>query len=421
MLTALLVGGIACAPSGPVPPPAEPVAVQVSSTGERSVTIPRTLMLRGEALAAAKLRLQQGDPLLQPPFDRLLDEARKALDRPLVSVADKSTLLPPSGSRNDYYSLSPYWWPDPSKPDGLPYIRRDGETNPESKRDLDQPRVARLGETLQTLGLAYYLSGDERYAARAAQQLRHWFLDSATAMTPHLHYAQLVRGIDRERGSGIIDTRWFIEAVDAARLIEGSGNWTAADDAALRRWFAQYRDWLVNSPNGIDESDAPNNHGSWYAAQVVSYSLYTGDTAQALRWLGTLPARIDSQITATGDQPVENRRTRSFHYHAFNIEALSRLAEMGRHVGVDVWHLTAVDGAGIRRAVDFFGPFLVQPDRWPHQQINALELDEMTIHLRRAYTVYRDPAYLRLLAQLPANVTRTDVSALLYPDSVPAQ
>ena len=414
----LPAAGVACAaPSGGGNNPAPGVVQGI----ERSTTIPRTLVVRGEALAEAKLRLQQGDALLQPPYERLLDDARKALAQPLVAVTDKSTLLPPSGNRHDYYSLSPYWWPDPSKPDGLPYIRRDGVTNPESKADLDQPRVARLGQTLQTLGLAYYLSGDERYAARAAQQLRHWFLDSATAMTPHLRFAQLVRGNPRERGSGIIDTRWFIEAVDAARLIEGSEHWSAADDAALRRWFTAYRDWLVQSPNGIDESDAPNNHGSWYAAQVVAYSLFAGDSVVARRWLATIPARIDSQVPPTGEQPIENLRTRALHYHAFNIEALSRLAEMGRHVGVDLWGFAAADGGSLRRAMAYAAPFYLAPETWPGQQITPVELEEVTIHLRRAVTVYRDPAAAALLARLPDDLRRRDRSALLYPDSVQAQ
>ena len=42
------------------------------------------------------------------------------------SVMDKQH-VPPSGDKHDYMSLGPYWWPDPDKPDGLPYIRRDGE------------------------------------------------------------------------------------------------------------------------------------------------------------------------------------------------------------------------------------------------------------------------------------------------------
>jgi hypothetical protein len=288
-------------------------------------------------------------------------------------------------------------------------------TNPESKRDLDQPRVARLGSTLQTLALAYYFTGDERYGARAAAQLRAWFLDPTTRMNPHLRFAQLVRGIDRERGSGIIDTRWFIESVDAARLLEGSAHWTDADDAALREWFGRYLTWLVTSPNGIDESDAPNNHGSWYAAQVVTYALYTGDTATARHWLGTIPARIDAQITATGAQPRENERTRSLHYHAFNIEALSRLAELGRHLGIDLWSHVGAGGGSLRRAIDLVGPALLDQKQWPGRQLDPVSLEETSIHLRRALTVWGDPSYAALIARLPAPLARTDRSMLQYP------
>ena len=42
-------------------------------------------------------------------------------------------LFPPSGNKNNYASYSRYWWPDPAKADGLPYIRRDGETYPGSQ------------------------------------------------------------------------------------------------------------------------------------------------------------------------------------------------------------------------------------------------------------------------------------------------
>ena len=65
-------------------------------------------------------------------------------------------------------SLGPYWWPDPNKPDGLPYIRRDGERNPEISSDYDAPRFGALTGAVTTLALAYYFSDDEKYAARAA-------------------------------------------------------------------------------------------------------------------------------------------------------------------------------------------------------------------------------------------------------------
>src|ERR1051326_8016502 len=132
---------------------------------------PRVYTLRPEALRRARTLVREHSPAVEQAVQQLERTADKAIAAPLVAVTDKHTLLPPGGNKHDYYSLSPYWWPDPSRPNGLPYIRRDGETNPESKRDLDQPRVAALGENVQALALAYYLTGEEKYAARAAQQV----------------------------------------------------------------------------------------------------------------------------------------------------------------------------------------------------------------------------------------------------------
>ncbi len=389
----------------------------VAAAPARGQSAPPVITLRGEALAASKARIRKNDASLRPAVDKLKRDANAALAAPLVAVTDKHTSLAPTGDKHDYFSLSPYWWPDPAKPNGLPYIRRDGVTNPESKRDLDQPRVAALGDRVQTLGLAYYFTGDERYAARAATQVRRWFLDSATKMNPHLRFAQLVRGNDQERGSGIIDTRWFIETVDGVRLIRGSKAWTTADDVGMQQWFRAYLDWLLTSPNGKHEHDAKNNHGSWFAAQTAAYAIFVGDTATARRIIEDVKPRIGAQITPAGDQPAELERTRSLHYSAFNIEALSRLAEMGRGLGIDLWHYQAPEGGSLRKAIDHVAQFTIDPSKWPGQQIDKEPLDLLIIHLRRANTVYGGATYAAILGKLPAEVVRTDRSALSYPDT----
>jgi hypothetical protein len=395
---------------------AVPSAEPPSTAMVPSRALPRVFTLRADELAKARALVRAGDPSIMPAFQRLKREADDALRAPLVAVTHKSTLQPPSGNKHDYFSLSPYWWPDTSKPSGLPYIRRDGQTNPESKRDLDQPRVAALGWNLQTLTLAYYFGGDEAYARRAAEQLRTWFLDTATRMTPHLRFAQLVRGIDRERGSGIIDTRWFIETVDAVGLIEGSASWTADDTRKMREWFRSYLDWLRTSPNGAHEREARNNHGSWFAAQTAAYALFVDDTALARQIVAGAKARIGWQIMPDGQQPIELERTRSMHYSAFNIEALSRVAEMGRLVNVDLWNYQAPEGGSLRKAIDHVARYLKNPREWPGQQIDPVTPDAGIIHLRRAYDVYGDPKYLDLLRELPQDIVRQDRSALLYPD-----
>src|SRR4051812_36496088 len=324
-------------------------------------------------------------------------------------------MLPPSGDKHDYYSLSPYWWPDSTKPDGLPYVRHDGVTNPESKRDLDQPRVATLGEHVRDLSLAYYLTGDEKYAKRAGEQLRAWFLDSATKMNPHLRFSQIVRGNPAERGSGIIDTRWFVEVVDGVGLLRGSKAWTDADQRGMQQWMSAYEQWLLTSPNGKHEHEAKNNHGSWYAAQTASIALFVGDTATARRLATEAKARIGWQITPKGEQPLELERTKSMHYSGFNIEALSRLAEIGQKLGVDLWHYQAPEGGSLQKAIDNLAKYIADPKSWPGTEISPVTADDMLIHLRRAKTVYGESTYAAALAALPRKVVEADLSMLQYP------
>lgn len=405
VLAAVLAGGTsACA--------------QVSSTSGAELTGSQLVLpgLRYSALAEARRRVEARDSSAYPAYLALIEQANRALAAPLISVTHKKTLLPPSGDSHDYYSLSPYWWPDPSKPDGLPYIRRDGETNPESKRDLDQPRVAALGSNVQTLALAWYFTRDEKYAARAAEQIRYWFLDAETKMNPHLRFAQLVRGNPRERGSGIIDTRWFIEVVQAAELLRESRSWKEEDRQALQSWFRSYLNWLLTSPNGAHERAARNNHGSWYAAQTASYALFAGDTALARSIVDSAKSRIGRQITPDGQQPIELERTRSMHYAGFNIEALSRLAEVGRAVGVDLWTYRTPEGRSLRAAIDHVARYLGTGEKWPGQQIDDIDLSLYVIHLRRAASTYDPAPYVAALARLPRQLVTTDRSALLYPD-----
>jgi len=374
-------------------------------------------MLRGDALVALRDRVRRGDAALQPAVDRLRRDAEKTLKAPLIAVTDKRTQVPPSNDTHDYYSLSPYWWPDPAKSDGLPYIRRDGETNPESKRDLDQPRLAAMSDNVQTLALAWWYTGNVAFAERAALQLRTWFLDPATRMTPHLRYAQLVRGNEKERGSGIIDSRGFLDVVDAAILLAQSQAWTPSDDRALRDWFGQYLAWLRTSPNGKTESAAKNNHGSWFAAQTAAYALVANDSVVAREIIAGVRDRIGRQILPDGKQPEELLRTRSYHYSLFNVEALSRLAEMGRHVGIDLWHYRAPTGGSLIAAIDRLAPFVDRQDEWPDTQLDPVRPELLLASFRKSRMALADARFDATIGRFPTGIARTDRSQLLYPAS----
>lgn len=119
--------------------------------------------------------------------------AEKHLESGPFSVVNKKQ-LPPSGDIHDYTSMGPYWWPDPDKEDGLPYIRRDGEINPEYYDYKDKEDLGKLMVSLSALAEGYYFIGNEAFASHAVWLIRTWFLNSDTKMNPNLEYAQRIPG-----------------------------------------------------------------------------------------------------------------------------------------------------------------------------------------------------------------------------------
>lgn len=372
---------------------------------------PRVFGIPPSALAASKARLATNDAALKPAFDALLAEADKASRRKLVSVMDKPK-APASGDKHDYSSTAPYFWPDPTKPDGLPYIRRDGQRNPESGNEhSDSPRLSRTASAASTLALAYYLGGREEYAAHAARTLRVWFLDPATRMNPNFNHAQAVPGVNTGRGTGMVESRSLTSVCDAAGLLAGSTNWTAADQEGLVRWMGEFLDWALTSKLGREERAAKNNHGTHYDAQVAHYALFCGRTNLAREILASARTnRLAAQIQPDGSQPLELARADSFAYSCFNLGAMFDLATLGEHVGVDLWQYRGPTGAGIRAALDFLLPYVEHPDQpWPHERGRKQSRTISPALLRQAHAVYRDPRCLELLRRLPGAEAGRDV------------
>ncbi len=313
---------------------------------------PRVFSMDPGALAYSKARVMAGDPAFMPALERLKSDADKALaDEPGV-ITDKNQ-TPPSGDKHDYFSLSRYSWPDPAKPDGLPYVTRDGQVNPEIYSIPDEARFGRMVDDVETLSLAYYFSGDQRYSNRSAALIRAWFIDNSTRMNPEMEYAGVVKGSRAISGSGILQGRGLVRVVDSAGLIAGSGAWKDEDQKGLQAWFVEYLGWLTDSAYGKDEAAAKNNHGTWYDAQAASIALFLGDDAAAREVLEGTKARISSQIMPDGSQPFELARTEPWDYSVFNLQAFFADAELGRSAGVDLWGYQSPDGRSIRKALDY--------------------------------------------------------------------
>jgi hypothetical protein len=384
------------------------VALTLAVAGAQTAP-PSLLLLDGRHVADVRARLLTGDARLKTALTTLEGEARKALAMTPVSVMDKK-LTPPSGDKHDYMSQAPYWWPDPARPDGRPYIRKDGVRNPEISGISDRDSLGRLGGAGSARGRADHQKGEPEYARHAARLIRVWFLDPATRMNPHLRFGQGIPGINEGRGIGIIETRGLPDILDAVRLLSGASAWTASDDRALQDWMRAYVTWLVESPHGQDEGKNGNNHETWYDVQVASLALYTGQTDLARRTLERSRGRIASHFEPDGRQRRELERTRSWDYSAFNLTAFFNLAHLGGRVGVDLWNHRTHDGRSLRQGLDFMVPVAAGERKWTFDQITDYRPGELHWLLRRAAVAWKEPKYRELADRIGGGNARMDLT-----------
>jgi hypothetical protein len=355
----------------------------------------RTFVWRPDWLATTKAKGAKDSAAWKQLFAR----ADAALTGPTYSVVDK-TRVPPSGDKHDYMSMAPYWWPDPQRPAGEPYIRRDGEVNPERNGDaFDATRMDRMGAAVEALSLAYYLSDDRRYALKAAELVRAWFLTPATRMNANMSFAQGIPGKTSGRAEGVLDTLRLTRVVEGVGMIAPSQALSAQELGALERWFSDYTTWMMNSPTGREERDADNNHGLWYDYQLAHFALFAHREDVARAVIEQVPVRrLQKQIEPDGKMPRELQRTRAYHYTIYALRAAAGLAELGRCVNFDLWRVPAA--ARLRTALDYVVPYVGREREFPHPDLKPGP-DEGSLELfSRAAWGYGDMEYRRAARML---------------------
>ncbi|MFI3293388.1 MAG: alginate lyase family protein [Rikenellaceae bacterium] len=303
------------------------------------------------------------------------DQIKRQADAILREESNPSVMnkvaAPISGDKHDYMSLSRYWWQNPNTEDGLPYVRHDGKTNPEIN-DYDRNSLSRLSSSVRVLSLAYYISGEQKYADKAISRLRTWFVDPSTRMNPNLNFAQVRKGHDNNRGnkSGVLDGYSFVEMLDAVSLLEIRGAIPQNICDSLHSWFGEFTDWMLTSEQGIAESRGRNNHAIGYDIQLTRYAIYGGRDSLARAVISSFPSRrLERQIMEDGRMPEELKRTIAFFYSRYNLEHMIDICDIARSLGIDDLYISA-NGA-IDRAIMWLIPFAKDPSSFPYQQINS--------------------------------------------------
>lgn len=372
----------------------------------------RVLLMDAGRLASIKEKLQQQDATTLTLVKALRKQADELLNKKPISVTDKA-FTPVSGDKHDYMSQAPYFWYDSTKPNGLPYMRKDGVRNPEINKITDHRFLSELDNACRILALTWYCTGEKKYAAKATAFLQHWFINEATKMNPNLNYAQAIPGINNGRGIGIIETIALTGIADAVVLLKGSNTLTEKDNNSIQQWYTQYLNWMLTSKNGNEEHAAKNNHGTWFYVQAIDFALFTGNNVKAKELIDESKKRMDSQINKEGKMQLELDRTNGLGYSTFNLQAWFRVATLAQQTGTNLWQYVNQQGAGIRTALDWLTPYALGQKTWTYQQIGEYKKNNIYTLLLQAAAAYSDPKYTALAKQLDSEVDETLID-LLY-------
>ncbi|CAK5279988.1 unnamed protein product [Mycena citricolor] len=306
-------------------------------------------------------------------------------------------------------SKSPSCTPSPTKslaPSATwttcPYVVRDGKVNPDVRTLHGPSAINDCAQSVWYNALCFALRKTPVCSQDAARFVDEFFLNPDKKMNPNMAFGQIVRGPgpSGKQGTftGVLDLRGLVKLANAVKILKltNSSDWTTERDQGLQDWMKAYSAWITTSAIGKKTRSAPNNHGSFYYAQLVAVTILQGDDALARQYLQEyFSGPFRNQIAASGEQPMEAARTRPFHYRCFNLEAMIALAKMGDQQGIDFWSAKSRYQANIQNAVDFV----------MKQDPKGEDVTELAPHVAAVMAAYGDSSgkYLAFLKKAVPN------------------
>ncbi len=294
----------------------------------------------------------------------VIETATGYLDSLPITVTD-AFCKRSSGGVHDFYSEGDYWWPNPENPDG-PYIRKDGETNPDNFV-AHRHAMIRFSRIVGMETSAWLLTGDKKFIQGTEKHLEAWFIDTVTRMNPSLLFVQAIKGQVTGRGIGIIDAIHLVEVARSIEILEKNKAISEEILAGTKAWFEELVDWLTTHPYAIDEMNAKNNHGTCWVMQVGMFARLVGNEKVLQlcrdRFKNVL---LPGQMDAEGAFPLELERTKPYGYSLFNLDAFATAAEILSTKTDNLFQFTTPEGQGIKKGAEFMYPFVKEKKAWPY-------------------------------------------------------
>jgi hypothetical protein len=291
---------------------------------------------------------------------QIMAEAAWAIQQQPVTVTASSSSRS-AGGKHDFFSEADYFWPDPKNPDG-PYINRDGLSNPDNFVEHRKAMI-RFSKIIGSLASAYKITGDVKYIKQAVIHLKAWFLDPETLMNPSLWFAQAVKGQFTGRNYGIIDTIHLMEVAQGIIVMEKAMD--AETTTGVKKWFADYTQWLMTSKPGIQERDVKNNHATCWAMQVASFAkLCKNEVVLDSIRIRYKTILLPRQMGTDGSFPLELERTKPYGYSIFNLDAMTMLCQILSTSQDNLWNFETPDGKSIKKGIIHLSPFVADKSKW---------------------------------------------------------
>jgi len=160
------------------------------------ISKPRTFLWESDLLVESKLRVNRGDNDLKPAMETLLSQSsywyKRYLGQDTINILSKPS-LPPSGNIRDFYSLGTYFFPNPPVCGNASTVGPDNSTcwpwvvvenglvNPVTF-EYDSVPISQVVFAVGNLSLAYWYTGEEKYAEAATGFISDFFLNETTGM-----------------------------------------------------------------------------------------------------------------------------------------------------------------------------------------------------------------------------------------------
>ena len=345
--------------------------------------------------------------------DRILRLANRALEMRPPAITDQIATNS-TGGPHDFFSQADYAWPNPTNQMGRPYIGRDGESNPDVF-SYHRMAMRNMKDAVVALAAAYALTGDDKYARKANDFIRVFFLDPETRMNPNLQYAQAVLGAQTGNAYGVIDTLHLAELAVAVPFLEKSQAFDPAVDKGLKQWFSDYIQWITTSTNGVKEMENKNNHSIACFVQLAAFAKFTGD-AKVLEMSRQRFKEVlfPGQMTNDGSFPLELKRTKPYGYSIFQADNLATLCVLLSTTNDDFWKFTLPDGRTPKLATEFIYPYLADKSKWlaDGRGKDVMHWDDWPVRqpcLIFAYAAFGEEKYIDLWRKLNADPTNLEV------------